>query len=230
MIIITSGRYIDEEMASELGRIPPSFLPVGNRRLYEHQVKLFKSFNQNILLTLPDDFEVPAYDLKWLSDAGVTIKKVARNLTLGQSLHEALSDIVTGVDPLFILFGDTLFSKVNSSFDFYSVGYQDEYYPWGVVKERNGNILFADGIDDVSGESKVLSGLFSFKEASVFIDKLKTKNFSFFDALTCYAKNRDFSEQKLVGWLDFGHLHTYFKSKAKRTTERAFNSIEVRNR
>ena len=230
MIIIASGRYIDEEMASELGRIPPSFLPVGNRRLYEHQINLFKGFNQKVLLTLPEDFDVPSYDLKWLIAAGVTIQKVAGNLTLGQSLHEALAENISDNESLFILFGDTLFSNLNLKFDFYSVGYQDEYYPWGVVKERNGEVIFTDGVDDVSGDSKVLSGLFSFKDAHIFADKLKVKNYSFFDALTSYAKSENFFEETMEGWLDFGHLHTYFKSKAKRTTERAFNSIEIKNR
>lgn len=40
MFLIMSGAYVGQELESEFGRIPPSFLPLGNRRLFQHQVAL----------------------------------------------------------------------------------------------------------------------------------------------------------------------------------------------
>ena len=41
MILITSAAYVTPGLASEFGKLPPCMLPVQNRRLYEHQIKLF---------------------------------------------------------------------------------------------------------------------------------------------------------------------------------------------
>ncbi len=40
MFLIMSGAYVGQELESEFGRIPPSFLPLGNRPLFQHQVAL----------------------------------------------------------------------------------------------------------------------------------------------------------------------------------------------
>ena len=35
-----SGAFVGQELESEFGKIPPSFLPLGNKRLFQHQIKL----------------------------------------------------------------------------------------------------------------------------------------------------------------------------------------------
>ncbi|WP_251821349.1 hypothetical protein [Campylobacter jejuni] len=42
MILITSAKYSSSDFTLEFGKIPPSFLPLGNKRLYEYQMELFK--------------------------------------------------------------------------------------------------------------------------------------------------------------------------------------------
>jgi hypothetical protein len=42
MILITSAAYVNSEFQIEFGKIPPSFLPVGNKRLFEHQINLIR--------------------------------------------------------------------------------------------------------------------------------------------------------------------------------------------
>lgn len=56
MILITSGAYICQEFAAEVGIIPPSFLPVSNKRLYEHQISLLSSFDRDIYISLSDAY------------------------------------------------------------------------------------------------------------------------------------------------------------------------------
>jgi hypothetical protein len=230
MIVLASAQYIDEEMASELGRIPPSFLPVGNRRLYEHQVSLFKNRLEKLILTLPDGYILPSYDADWLLSAGVKIKFVSHDVSLGASLYHAVKNEINDAEPLTILFGDTLFSSVMPGVDIFSVGYQEEYYPWGVFLKGKEGYRFADGIDDVDRSTSVLSGFFSLSNGRTFLEILKVFEFSFFDALTEYSRKFNLKEIEQPGWLDFGHLHTYFHSKAKRTTERSFNSLVIADR
>ena len=33
-----SAAYVDQDLKSEFGNIPPSLLPLGNRRLFQHQI------------------------------------------------------------------------------------------------------------------------------------------------------------------------------------------------
>ncbi|MEY2621805.1 MAG: hypothetical protein RIT26_1625, partial [Pseudomonadota bacterium] len=55
MIIIASGAMIASEFQAEIGRIPPAFLPLGHKRLYEHQVNhLRQSFSdEQIFMSIP---------------------------------------------------------------------------------------------------------------------------------------------------------------------------------
>ena len=57
MFLIMSGDYIDQEFQSEFGRIPPSFLPLGNKRLFQHQIKL-APHNTQVYLTIPESYQI----------------------------------------------------------------------------------------------------------------------------------------------------------------------------
>ena len=66
MLLITSGAYVESELAAEFGRIPPAFLPVGNRRLYTYQIGQFGRLHERVCLTVPDDFRLDEADTLWL--------------------------------------------------------------------------------------------------------------------------------------------------------------------
>lgn len=86
MILITSAKYVNPELQSEFGKIPPSFLPLGGKRLYEYQEKLFENHNDKIFLSLPESFKVSKSDKKKLDLLNITILKVADGLSLGESI------------------------------------------------------------------------------------------------------------------------------------------------
>ena len=83
MLLITSGAYVESELASEFGRIPPAFLPVGNRRLYTYQIKQFRRLHEHVCLTLPDDFLPDEADALYLREHGVSVF----HTTPGAPLH-----------------------------------------------------------------------------------------------------------------------------------------------
>ena len=57
MFLILSGAYITQELSSEFGSIPPSFLPLGNRRLFQQQLKLVPP-GRVIYMSVPDTYEI----------------------------------------------------------------------------------------------------------------------------------------------------------------------------
>lgn len=229
MILILSGRYVNDEMAAELGRIPPSFLPVGNKRLFEHQLNMLEMLKQDIALSIPDDYELSAYDLTLLQDSKVKLIETDSNLTLGESVLFLLEHLEVEGE-LSILFGDTLFSEMKIEGDSFSVGVHDEFYPWGIAQKENNGFKFINGIETTEADAYVLSGYFNFSEKNTLGECLKNTDGDFFEAITEYDNIQNLKPIILDGWLDFGHLHTYFHSKAKKTTERAFNSLEITGR
>ena len=64
MILICSGAYVEQDLTVEVGRIPPAFLPIGNKRLYEYQVELLSSYGAEIYLSIPASYDIPRYDLE----------------------------------------------------------------------------------------------------------------------------------------------------------------------
>ena len=92
MLLITSAAYITPGLISEFGKLPPSLLPVQNKRLYEHQVQLV-SKGTLIILSLPMSYKLSAYDEQRLSEFGVKVVFVPDGITLGQSIVYVLNVI-----------------------------------------------------------------------------------------------------------------------------------------
>ena len=65
MILITSAAYVSPDLVSEFGKLPPCMLPVQNRRLYEHQLRLFASWQAGTLvLSLPEGYVLSPFDAR----------------------------------------------------------------------------------------------------------------------------------------------------------------------
>jgi hypothetical protein len=125
-----SGAYVGQELQSEFGAIPPSFLPLGNRRLFQHQVKLAPK-GVAAHLSIPESFEVSKTDLSWLKANHVTVIKIPDGLSLGASLVAALNLAEHPLDsPLHVLFGDTLFTELPQGENIICVSDVTDSYNW----------------------------------------------------------------------------------------------------
>ena len=92
MIIINSGTYIVPEFQSELGRIPPCLLPLGNRKLIEHQVEALSCLNDSTLfVTLPDDYDLYADDQLLFDKLAVRVLRVSSEMSLAEAVLVAVS-------------------------------------------------------------------------------------------------------------------------------------------
>ncbi len=218
MLLITSGAYVESELAAEFGRIPPAFLPVGNRRLYTYQVTQFGRAHGRVCLTLPVDFQLDEADALWLREHGVEVLRTAPGAPLGAAVREVL-DMADGAGtagPLDLLYGDTLIADpLREGSDWLAVGHTDEYYDWYQAAPRAGQ------------PGGTWTGLFSFSDALLLRDQLDG-NDDFIDGVNAYDRAvGGMAHWPVARWLDFGHVHTYFDSKRVMTTQRHFNQLRV---
>jgi hypothetical protein len=227
--LITSGAYVGPEFTSEFGHIPPTFLPVGNRRLYEHQAEWASGFAGRRLISLPEDFDIPPLDAERLAKLGFTVVTVPPGLTLAQSVLYVLAEAGIGAGGLSILHGDTLVGGIPlDEDDVISEGITASYHSWAEYQRAaNGAIRFFDGLPSGAGDRNVLSGYFSFSDAASYIAALKSSSPNFIEALNIYVAEKPLTIVGGTQWLDFGHMELYHQSIANMPTMRAFNRLDI---
>jgi len=108
MIVIASAAFASSELQVEVGKVPPSFLPLGNRRLYQHQIDVLKRAfpKETIYLSVNDSYQLKNTDKISISKLGVTIVQVPDGLTLGNSILYVINTIGKYNETLRILHGD----------------------------------------------------------------------------------------------------------------------------
>lgn len=224
-----SGAYVGQELQTEFGRIPPSFLPLGNKRLFQHQIKLASS-ESKLYLTVPESYKISNIDFELLSDNNVVIIALPENLSLGQSLVAALNLSEHDFEePLEVLFGDTLFKELPVGENFASLSTVENNYHWAVTNESTAEWVHNNGGEFPSNETenKVLNGYFKFSNPRHLLRCLAKSNWDFLQALNSYRANTNFRGMLSESWLDFGHVNTYYSSKANFTTQRSFNDLKI---
>jgi hypothetical protein len=218
MILITSAAYVNSEFQIEFGKLPPALLPVQNRRLFEHQIDLLEGLfpAEKIFISLPEGYALSAKDEIFLERRGVKVVRNDEGITLGQSIDAAIAKSEPIEGSLRILHGDTLIGAVPQDLDCIGLVETNEDYAWEVERI------------DVSSES-IWCGYFSFSSVVAFRAALKRAEYKFIEAVREYDSVRKLARVNVEGWCDFGHVNTYFQSRAKLTTERAFNELVIRD-
>lgn len=231
LVLINSGAYAHHELAAEFGALPPAFLPVGLERLYELQVRMFAGLDADVVLTLPESFETPAWDVQRLEALGVQVLRTADELPLGGALLFALGRIGFSDRPLRILHGDTVLFGVDlDRDDALAVAQGEDGYRWGqVTLDERGTIGRLDRPDwsrtAVAGPR--LCGYFAFSSVARFAASLALSRGDIYDALNSQAADHGLSAVTPDQWLDFGHVQTFFRSRRIVTTARAFNDLQL---
>ena len=217
MILITSAAYVSPGLVSEFGKLPPSLLPVQNRRLYEHQIaligKYLGEYNDTQILSLPKSYVLSKYDAQLLEKQGVHPLYVPEGLNLGQSIVYVLNSTARYEEPLFVLHGDTLFAELTSEVDRYSVSTARDLYEWATAGSEN--------------DKRVYSGFFSFSNQSFLIQKIVENGYSFIKGVEAYSSKIALNPIELSGWMDFGLVNSYYRSSSQLTTQRVFNNMRM---
>lgn len=228
MILITSAQYVDEEFVSEFGKIPPSFLPVGNKRLYEHQAKLFSYLNEPVYISLPKGFVIPHQDAVRFEKLNLKPIFIPTNKSLGESITSALITTLGDYEKVHLLHGDTLFDEIpKEGGDFFAIGKSSENYSWATFSQNtNGSARFYP-VKDESSALDIISGYFTFNQPLALLKSLSISNGDFLAALDHYSNEVNLKPWLARTWLDFGHMNTYHRSKSTVTTQRAFNEMKI---
>ena len=211
--LITSASYAADELVAEFGPLPPAFLPVGHRRLYEAQLELLSA---PVYLTLPASFEVPGADQERLERAGVVTIKVPDGLRLGESIHYAL-EMIGHIDAgVRILHGDTVIHDLPAGDDVVAVGEAPDAYAWGPADETQ-----------LAADKAVLAGYFAFADGLALRRALTVSQGDFVAAVHEYGHQRPLARAMVQSWFDCGHLQTYYRSRCSIRTSRAFNALSM---
>ena len=228
--LVLSAAYVDQELAAEFGRIPPAFLPIGVSRLYEAQVAWLKG-QHSIFLTIPETFTPDPYDQRRLRELNVILVPVPEGLRLGESIVYAINYIGIFDGQLKLLHGDTLIEgDVPSVHDLIAVKDQVDDYSWAVAKLDSGNLVGLETVTTGTGPYHNYSaacGFFAFSNAASLVRGITRARGDFIGGLNVYAQERKLQAFWAAGWLDFGHLQTYFRSRKQIATSRSFNSLQI---
>ena len=227
-LIITSAAFVEGELEAELGKLPPAFLPIGGKRLFERQYMEFTDRASRVILSLPETFSVDDLDNSLLSKLGIEVVFLPENLSLGSSIVFVINVTALCGQPIMLLHGDTLLTGINEiTKDSLSVSLEPQLnYQWGRAK-LNGchTTLLLD--DELSAPDAVLTGFFVFSDSNRLIKCITRENGSFLRGLQTYGSENDFHAVYSENWFDFGHVGTYYRSRRSMATQRAFNSLQI---
>ncbi|HDY7731348.1 TPA: capsular biosynthesis protein [Vibrio vulnificus] len=229
MFLIMSAAYVGQELESEFGKLPPSFLPLGNKRLFQHQIKLAPD-GTDVFLSIPETFSISAKDSLWLEKNNVTVLQTPENLSLGASLVAALNLSGQSLDKsLHVLYGDTLYKELPLGDDLISISQAKGSYNWARFSSNEEHWLDNSDLLHANSES-IIDGYFNFSNPRKLIKYIIQSEWEFINALNLYHDDIGLEIKKSIGWLDFGHVNTYYNSKAEFTTQRAFNELKITSR
>ncbi|UXC89787.1 hypothetical protein EGM87_12030 [Sphingobium sp. RSMS] len=218
--LIASGQFVNDGLAAEFGNIPPSFLPLGNRRLYMRQIELLRRYGERIYISLPDGYAVPEADEAALADLGVQIIRTDPALSIGAALSLCANIIGAYEGRLVVLYGDTLIEDSALPADAYSMHAAYDHQSWAAAP--------IGGEPMEAGEGRmVVSGLFSFSDIPLLLRSIALENNRFLRALVAYDRERSLTAAQDGQWYDFGHVQTYYTSCGLITTQRSFNQISI---
>ncbi|CAN5827421.1 hypothetical protein BH11PSE1_BH11PSE1_05230 [soil metagenome] len=229
--LVMSGAVVGQELAAEFGPLPPSMLPVGVQKLYELQMAALAAAG-TVHLVLPEAHFVSDHDRARLAELSVEIVPIPEGLRLGEAVVYALNSIGAGDGPVQILHGDTLISEPPlEASDLIVGGQASNEYAWAEMEvDARGRVLSL--VNTAAGEDghegwPVATGYFAFASSLDLLRSLTRMRGDFIGGVNHYLASHVVALAPAAGWLDFGHLQTFFQSRLAVTTARAFNTVRI---
>lgn len=224
MLLILSARPVDDDIALQFGRLPPSFLPLGARRLFSLQAEAARG--GPCAMTLPAGFEISPIDREALEAAGVALVTQPEGMRLTEAIGHALTQ-VRPQGPLRLLYGDTLVrmsAAAGAHADMVAVQDTTANYAWAFVETRaEGGVRFSDAPPDRLDSRRVVCGYYHFSDPDLLAAACHER--TIVDALNVYNERQPLLCEPAEDWMDFGHLPLYFQSKKSVMVKRAFNDL-----
>lgn len=215
--LILSGQKIDHELSMDFGDQIPILLPYQGKPLYFTQLQNFPKRCTKIFILIPKDFTLGSWIEQDLANRGSEIIRCESGLDLKDAFLFALAEIkkcYLETPEILIQYGDTLnldFSAITPNSLF--VVEEPSHYRWGkLINQEGSEVVFAGGLSVTDPNT--------FEDCLLrYSDLIKT--------LQILLERNLFSTISSTKWLDYGHLGTYYKSRALEVEARHFNSIEL---
>ena len=216
MIFILSAQYVGESLRSEVGDLPVSFVPLANRRLYEHQVEiLMQAFpERQILITLPEDFNISEAERAWLNDNKVKLLALERVRSNGQELACVLAQHCPEDVAVVFLLGGCLPLEVPRKLDMIGV-FETDLEPALPVE--------AYGTE----KDSVWAGIFSVSRPALLAGCLIHESLDYHRAIKRYSFQVKVAYLKIEHCFVLTNATCYFHARSSFTTERSFNRLKV---
>ena len=227
MLLILSAQPVTEEIAQQVGPLPPSFLPLGGQRLFSIQADLARG--EPCVMTLPADFAIPGPDRRALEAAGIAILPQPPGMRLTQALGDALARLhstrLRPDGPLRILYGDTLVQMDEATLhapDMVAVQQSSAHYAWAFAEATATGVAFSDS--PPSDTPSIVCGYYSFSDPALLARACREP--TIVGALQHYTDHRPLSLCTANSWLDFGPLPLYLRSRKDVLVKRVFNELD----
>lgn len=224
MLLILSGRSVNEDIALQFGRLPPSFLPLGRHRLFAIQAEA--ALGERCVMTVPESFAIPQTDRAALAAAGIELLPQPADLSLTQAIADALARIAPD-GPVRILYGDTLVRMPPAALrepDIVAVQETTANYPWAFVETgRDGALRISDDPPERLDTRRVVCGYYNFADPALLAEACQEP--TIVAALGRYHARRPLTCRAAEAWFDFGHLPLLYQSKKTMQVKRVFNEL-----
>lgn len=243
ILLIPSATFVCDELKFELGYITTAMIPLSGKPVFEHIINKYKnqqvdsiflacSQGKDRVSTYVDNYEmeVDVIDIPLVQDLGYTILESLRFLHSQNSLDDCF---------LYVNFADTIddtnyFTECQDFVVYCSV---DDPFRWTsfeisscgrissitekhtAISERSKNIfLGVFGISNPKDFLQIMEAYYSHNTSSLDL---------FYLSLTEYLSTREYKLIPSKGWVDVGHLDTYYSAKKTMINCRSFNQISV---
>ena len=210
-----SGAVVGQELAAEFGPLPPAFLPVGARRLYQLQIANLKPAGP-VHLVLPESFQPSEYDQARLHALSAEIIPIPEGLRLGEAVIYAVNALGRTDAPVHILYGDVLFSRMPTGQTDVVVtdDHASEYARTEIEAERGRITALETVAAGEDGEGRpIAAGYFAFASSLDLVRALTRARGDFVGGVNQYLAAHAMRLAPALGWLDFGHAETYYRSR-----------------
>ena len=230
--VIMSSSYVGEELCSELGVLPPTFMPIANKYLLESQLQILNDIASNPIfyLTLPNDYAMNESEKRVIDEYDIRVIDIDPSTPLLAALDKTISIISKSENlekPIKLLLGDTCYEEIKSNYldknNFLSVSYSVGYYKRSVFRPNNiSHFVY----EYANKDDLVWSGILAVKNI-LTLQTLVQEAQSIESLLSSFISSENPTIDDPGKWMDCGHVNAYHQSRAMISTARAFNSVSL---
>jgi hypothetical protein len=207
---ILSSAYVKEGLQAEYGSIPPAFLPIGGRFLYQEQLAALNICTECVHLTLPEDFVLDKAQVNAINADNILVLRYSEKLTIEDVIKKCLRNSleISEIVNVNILMGDTLIYDLDrGQIDFFSAHLPRTSQQWNRSNSKLDHVF--------SGFLKLTP-----KISKKILNEKFSKNF---------IRNNELiqclSSEGSGFWYDLGHISEFMQTRNIHDTSRSFNCV-----